>query len=132
MNSKTKTNKFLGGLKNKLFTYLIFTIIVLLFSFIYALLIYYDKLNIDYKQFNTITFIIGIILFLILGFISGIRANKNGLLEGLTAALIIILISLIINLFINEKFEINNLIKLSSYITSSSLGGVIGINLRKN
>ena len=124
-----KSSKFMNFFKNKLSVYLLFFIIVCLFAFIYALLIYYNKLSSTTKSFNTITFILGIILFLFLGLISGIKAKKNGLLEGLTAALIIILFSLLINLVIKQPFASRNLVKIASFLTSSGIGGIIGVNL---
>ena len=125
MNKEIKQNFF----KTKLSVYLIFFIIVSLFASIYAILIYYDKLSSNTKQFNTYTFIIGIVLFMLLGLISGIKAKKNGLLEGLTAALIIILLSLIINLIIKVPFASKNLVKIATYLTSSGVGGIIGVNV---
>ena len=82
------------------------------------------------KQFNTTTFIIGIICFLLLGLLSGNLAQKNGLLEGLIAALIIILITLIINLFAKVDFNFRTFLKCVTYLTASSLGGVVGVNFK--
>jgi len=82
------------------------------------------------KSFNTSTFIIGIVCFFLLGFISGNVAQKNGLLEGLVAALFIILITLIINLFVKVDFNFRTFVKVVTFLVSSSLGGVIGVNFR--
>lgn len=116
---------------SKLFSYLVFFIIIVISASIYSLLIYYNKLDSSAKAFNTYTFIIGIFSFLILGVIVGYRAMKNGLLEGLIAALIIILITLIINFFIHVPFITKSFIKIATYLTSSSLGGIIGVNLNQ-
>lgn len=116
---------------SKLFSYLVFFIIIVISASIYSLLIYYNKLDSSAKAFNTSTFIIGIFSFLILGVIVGYRAMKNGLLEGLIAALIIILITLIINFFIHVPFITKSFIKIATYLTSSSLGGIIGVNLNQ-
>ena len=64
-----------------------------------------------------------------MGLISGIKAKKNGLLEGLTAALIIILIALLTNLIIKQPFASKNLVKIATYLTSSGVGGIIGVNI---
>ena len=127
--NNNESSKLMSFIKTKLSTYLLFLIIVSLFAFIYAILIYYNKLSNTSSSFNTITFILGIILFLILGFISGLKAKKNGLLEGLTAALIIMLLTLLINLIVKQPFETRNLIKIATYLTSSGIGGIIGVNL---
>lgn len=117
-------------IKSKLFAYLIFFIIVSICASIYSLLIYYNKVDSNIKSFNIYTFIIGIFCFFILGFVSGNVADKNGLLEGLIAALVIILIALVINFFIQVPFITKSFIKIVSYISSSSLGGIIGVNLK--
>ncbi|HHU55628.1 MAG TPA: TIGR04086 family membrane protein [Acholeplasmataceae bacterium] len=112
------------------FIYLFFLIILSLFTLIYSLLIYFGKINSNMKSFNTSTFIIGIVCFFLLGFISGNVAQKNGLLEGLVAALFIILITLIINLFVKVDFNFRTFVKVVTFLVSSSLGGVIGVNFR--
>lgn len=112
------------------YIYLIFLIILTLFTIVYAILIYTGKINSDIGKFNTTTFILGIISFLILGLVSGNIAQKNGLLEGLVSALIIILLALIINLFAKVDFNFRTFLKCVTYLTSSSLGGVIGVNFK--
>jgi len=116
--------------KKAFFIYLIFLIILTLFTVIYALLIHTGKIDSDMKKFNTTTFILGLISFLILGLISGNIAQKNGLLEGLVSALIIILLTLIVNLFAKVEFDFRTFLKCVTYLASSSLGGVIGVNFR--
>lgn len=116
--------------KKAFYVYLFFLIILSIFSIIYALLIYFGKINSNMKNFNTSTFIIGIICFFLLGLISGNIAQKNGLLEGLVSALFIILITLIINLFVKVDFNFRTFVKVVTYLVSSSLGGVIGVNFR--
>ena len=118
-------------IKSKLFTYLLFIIIMSLFCGIYSLLIYYGKVNSDENTINIVTFIIGVISFMILGLLSGIVARKNGLIEGMLAALIILLIVLLLNLIFQVPFVGKNFIKMATYIISSSVGGIIGVNLRK-
>ncbi|MGB7530347.1 MAG: TIGR04086 family membrane protein, partial [Bacilli bacterium] len=80
------------------------------------------------SSFNTTTFIAGIVLFFILGIAAGNTAQKNGLLEGLIAATFIILVTLIINFFVHVPFVAKNFVKIASYLTASSLGGIIGVN----
>jgi len=117
-------------LKRKLFSYIVFLLILSIFSSIYALLIFLNKANSQQVSFNTITFIMGVISFFILGLLAGNTAQKNGLLEGLIAALIIILITLIINFFIQVPFVARSFVKSVSYITAASLGGILGVNFR--
>lgn len=117
-------------LKKKLFVYSIFIVILTIFSIFYALLIYNDKINSEAKSFNVWTFIIGLICFFVLGLLAGNTAQKNGLLEGLIAALIVILVSLIINFFVREPFIGKSFVKIISFFTASSLGGVLGVNFK--
>lgn len=116
--------------KKAFFVYLFFLIILSVFTIIYALLIYYGKVDSNMKSFNTGTFIVGIVCFFLLGLISGNIAQKNGLLEGLVSALFIILLSLIINLFVKVSFDFRTFVKCVIFLLSSSLGGVIGVNFR--
>jgi putative membrane protein (TIGR04086 family) len=115
-------------IKRKLFVYFCFILILAIFSSIYALLIYLGKAPSKASSFNTTTFIAGIVLFFILGIAAGNTAQKNGLLEGLIAATFIILVTLIINFFVHVPFVAKNFVKIASYLTASSLGGIIGVN----
>ncbi|HEY8395322.1 MAG TPA: TIGR04086 family membrane protein [Bacilli bacterium] len=115
-------------IKRKLFVYFCFILILAIFSSIYALLIYLGKADSKVSSFNTITFVAGIIIFFILGVVAGNTAQKNGLLEGLIAATFIILVTLIINFFVHVPFVGKSFVKVASYLTASSLGGIIGVN----
>lgn len=116
--------------KKVFYVYMFFLIILSLFTIIYALLIYFNKINSSIKNFNTITFIMGILSFFLLGLVSANIAQKNGLLEGLVSALFIILITLLVNLFIKVDFNFRTFIKTVTYLVASSLGGVLGVNFR--
>ncbi len=117
-------------IKQKIIVYFFFFLILAIFASIYSFLIYTNKISSERKTFNTYSFIIGVVLFLILGIISGNCAQKNGLLEGLTAALVIILISLIINFFTDVPFINKNFIKTVTYLIAASAGGIIGVNFK--
>ena len=121
MKEKNKIYKFL-------IVYLIFTIILTTISFIYALLLHNGILFTTEPGFNNVTFIIGLILFFILGLLSGIVAKKNGLIEGLLSSLIIISIILLINLIIKIEIRPMFFIKMGSYLLCSMAGGIIGVN----
>lgn len=121
----------LSKIKSKLFVYLLFIFIMSLFCSIYSLLIYYGKVSSKETSINIYTFIIGIFSFLILGLLSGVVAKKNGLLEGMFASLVILLIILLLNLIFQVPFVGKNFIKMATYVISSSIGGIIGVNIRK-
>lgn len=112
-----------------LFVYIIFTIILTLLAFIYASLLNKDILSTTNPSFKNITFIIGIILFFVLGLMNGIVAKKNGLIEGLFSALIILSIVLLINLIIKIDIKPIFFLKIGSYLLSSMAGGIIGVNI---
>lgn len=111
-----------------IFIYLIFTIILTICAFIYAILLKNKVLSTNTSSFNKITFILGILLFFVLGLLSGITAKKNGLIEGLLSALIIISIVLLLNLILKVNIESKFFIKGASYLLSSMAGGIIGVN----
>lgn len=117
-------------IKRKLFVYVTFILILSIFASIYSLLIYLGKADSEISSFNTITFILGIIAFLILGMLAGNTAQKNGLLEGLIAAAIVILTTLIINFFVQIPFVTRSFVKTASFLTSAALGGILGVNFR--
>lgn len=122
MKEKNKIYKFL-------IVYLIFTIILTTISFIYAILLRKGILFTTTPGFNKITFIVGLILFFILGLLSGVVAKKNGLIEGLLSALIILSIVLLINLIIKIDIKPMFFIKMGSYLLCSMAGGIIGVNI---
>lgn len=109
--------------------YFLFTIILTFIAFIYAILLKNKILSSTMPAFNNITFIIGVILFFILGLLTGIVAKKNGLLEGLLSALIILSIVLLINLIIKIEIKPFFFIKIGSYLLSSMAGGIVGVNI---
>lgn len=119
-----------NSLRKKISVYLLFLLILTIFIISYSLLVYYGKLSSETKNFNNVTYIIGVVSFFILGFLAGNVAQKNGLLEGLIAALIILVIVLISNFFISVPFVFKSIVKSLSYMISASLGGVIGVNFR--
>lgn len=120
-------------IKNKifkfLFIYLIFVIILTILSFIYAILLKKEILPSSYPSFKNITFVLGLIMFFILGLISGIVSKKNGLLEGFLSSIIIIAIALLINLIIKIELKPIYFIKIFSFLLSSMSGGIIGVNI---
>lgn len=117
-------------IKKKMFAYIVFLLILSIFASIYALLIFLNKANSQVTSFNTITFIMGVLAFFLLGLLAGNTAQKNGLLEGLIAASVIILLTLIINFFVQVPFIARSFVKTVSYITAASLGGILGVNFR--
>lgn len=124
--------------KNKIYkfviVYLIFTIILTIIAFIYAILLNNGILSTSSPSFKNLTFVVGIILFFILGLISGIVAKKNGLIEGLFSSLLILSIALLVNLIIKVEVKPLFFVKIATYLISSMAGGILGVNwsIKKN
>ena len=86
-------------------------------------------------SFNTtsILFIIFMmILFLIIGYKYGKKADKKGYIEGLKIGFSLILVLLFINLiFYNSNFSLERVIYYIILILSSIFGSMIGINKKE-
>ncbi len=118
-------------LKNLAKTLLFSTLIFLTLIIIYTLLIYTNKLPSNIKSINTITLILGILSFFILGFISGNLNQKNVIIQGLISSLLIILISIIGRLITKDELSIKIFLRYLILILSSSFGGMIGVNTKR-
>ncbi len=115
----------------KLICYLIFIFIVCLSLGIYALLLYKNKASNNEKTLYIYSYIIGGVLFFILGLLKGLIIKNNGLLEGLLSGVFVMFIILLTNFIINKSFTYFNLIKIVAYLVLATVGGIIGVNLRK-
>ena len=115
----------------KLICYLIFIFIVCLSLGIYALLLYKNKASNNEKTLYIYSYIIGGVLFFILGLLKGLVIKNNGLLEGLLSGVFVMFIILLTNFIINKSFTYFNLIKIVAYLVLATVGGLIGVNLRK-
>lgn len=115
----------------KLIIYSIFTLIMFVITLTYALLLYKKVVSNDETNIFIITYIIGGIMFFILGLIKGLIINKNGLLEGLLSSTFIIFIILLLNFILKRNFTSLNIIKIIVYISLGCVGGILGVNLRK-
>ena len=72
--------------------------------------------------------IIGALLMLIVGFITGKNSNSKGYLKGLLISVISITILLILSLLFRFQLNINSLIYYVVLVISTTLGSMIGIN----
>ena len=117
-------------LKSTLKSLLIFTIILSIITIIYTILIYNNVLIKDPKQIKIIAFITGIILFFIVGITSGKKSEKNGWLRGLISGLLIYGIIIIFKSLNNNLNDYFIFIKITTYLLSSTLGGILGINFK--
>lgn len=87
---------------------------------------------ISYKTVSVLSFIFMCILFLISGFKIGKKSEKRGYLSGLFIGVINILVILLLSLILRSIPSIKSLIYFATLILSSTLGGMFGINKKKN
>ena len=99
-----------------------------LFMLIYALIIsllYFLKIF-NYKTIRIINYIVNLILFFYSGYKIASLEQKKGYLNGFLVSLIIIFIFFIPTIFIS-KINFTTLVYYLSLITSSIIGGIIGV-----
>jgi putative membrane protein (TIGR04086 family) len=99
-----------------------------LFMLIYALIIsllYFLKIF-NYKTIRIINYIVNLLLFFTSGYKIASLEQKKGYLNGFLISIIIILFFIIISLFIS-KLNFISLVYYLSLITSSIIGGIIGV-----
>lgn len=77
-------------------------------------------------------FIIPLLSLGIGGWIIGKSALKNGWIEGLKLGIIIIILILIGNLIFKQPIVLKDWIFYFVLVTSSMLGSMLGINMKKN
>lgn len=118
-------------LKNKAKTFLIFLFILAITLLIYTFLLYKELISSTASSLRITSFIIGIILFFILGGISGIFETSKGWLGGITSGIILVIIISIFKLCSHSLNDWSLIIKYVCYVGSSMIGGMIGINFNK-
>lgn len=90
---------------------------------------------VGFIKFKAVSIIEIIILFLSIfigSFIMGKSSNKKGWLEGIKFALIIIAIIFLFNFLGFDSFKVQNLLYYVIIMSSSILGSMIGINLKRD
>lgn len=117
-------------LKHKFKELLYISIIFLIINLIYTFLIYFQILNFNIETLRTITYITGLFIFLVYGFISGLMERKNGWIAGLSSSILVILIIFIFNLFLKNNLNLNYFVKLLTYLLISVTGGIVGVNIK--
>ena len=93
-----------------------------------AFLTIFNLLNINSSRILII--IIGSIMMLVVGFMTGKSSNNKGYLNGLIVSIISILLLLLFSLLFRFKLNINSLIYYVILVVSTTLGSMIGINIK--
>lgn len=101
--------------------------ILLVLTLILTLFNYFNIIN------NTSIFkiLIPIISTFIGGLVIGVKSNKKGFIEGIKLGIIFVLMLLILNIVLS-KFSLKSLLYYLILITTTSLGSMIGINIKKS
>ena len=105
-------------------------IYMILVSLIMGLIYYFGNFN--YKTISNIILGMVLILFFLLGYNNGKKSKNKGYLAGLKIGSIFILLLLFINLIFYRNFKLTLLFYYILLIMSSILGGMIGINRKKD
>ncbi|XMB66532.1 TIGR04086 family membrane protein [Mycoplasmatota bacterium zrk1] len=116
-------------LKQNLLIFFIFALLVVLTAVSYTLIIFNKEISMD--SINTTVLILSIILFMILGLLVGAVKKRNGLRNGFIYGFIIALFLFLYSFLGNDEFSFHQLIRYLILLLSSSLGGVIGVNIPK-
>ena len=85
----------------------------------------------SYKTVSVISFVFVILLFIYSGFALGKKSQKRGYLSGLLIGAVNILLVLILALLLRCLPELKSLIYFMILLLSSTLGGMFGINFKK-
>lgn len=120
----------MNWLSLKLKELLFFTISLSILMIIYTTLISLNIIPDDISLNRTITLIIGLFLFFLLGVISGKKEMKNGWLSGISSASLILLFIILIGIFMKNKIDIFLLGKYTCFLLCSMIGGMFGVNLK--
>lgn len=119
----------MATIKKLLKIYFLFFIILSITTLIYTLLIYNELIRTDEEFIRTCSFIIGNILFLILGVTTTIYFDNKGWLRAGISSIILIILMIMIKLISCDNIDILYIVKICSYLLVSMLGGIFGINL---
>lgn len=116
--------------KNSLKSLLTSFLAIIILTFVITIFNYINVFSL--KVVNIFSYIIPFISFLIGGILLGIKSINKGWLEGIKLGSICILILFIFNFLVfNQGYTVNNLIYYLIVFTSSILGSMIGINIKK-
>lgn len=117
-------------IKNTAKSYLFFIISICISSLIYTSIIYFTNTSISNKTLNIISLFVTIFIFFILGIYISRLFKEKGLMNSFFISLILIFIILLFK-FITKTYNSSYLIKSLCSLLTSSIGGIIGVNLKR-
>lgn len=111
----------------KYFTIVSLSLISLLV--IFSLLVLSNKINSENSNF---VYLMGTIILFISGFLLSNHYQKQGFLIGSIQAICFLVLFCLLNILAyNQSISFNILIKFAIYLLSGTLGGVLGVNIKK-
>lgn len=114
----------------KNFTILLIWLILSLFIIAISSILVYFKV-VDVEEKSIYIFASGVVLFILLGFLSGNIKQAKGLLNGILLSLFIIVILILIQfLGLESKIDLSIIAKYAIFILSGGLGGILGVNFK--
>ena len=117
------------SLKKNFFILLIWLIISLIIIAISSIIVIYKVIDISDK--SPYVYGCGILLFLILGFLTGNIKQKKGLINGIIGGLVVTVILVLIQfLGFEAKVTLGLITRYIVFILSSGLGGIFGVNFK--
>ncbi len=105
-----------------------FYITLLSYLIIITTLNYFNIVN--YKTVSLISFIVTILLFMMVGFMSALRSNKKGYINGLIVGGFNIILFLFLAFILGTNPKLNIVIYFLILLLSSTIGGMFGINYK--
>lgn len=106
-----------------------FFIVFILYLLLITLLSYFNVLG--YKTISIMSYIFSIMFFLLSGFKTARKTSKRGYLSGLFMGLILVILMMLLSLILGSGIKIKALIYYGTLILSSVIGGMVGINAKK-
>ena len=108
---------------------LIWLAVILIYVLLLSVLNYTQILK--YKTVIKMNFIVVAIVTFVFGILTGKTSTKKGYLEGIKLGSLVSTILFILNLILYRTFSLSILLYYLVIITSSTVGSMIGINLKK-
>lgn len=115
--------------KNILLSGAYFLLSLIIYLLIITTLAYFNVIS--YKTISIISFIYIISIFMINGFLIGMKSDKKGYLSGLITGIFNIILILILALVFRGFPNTKSLIYFLILLLSSTFGGMLGINYKK-
>ncbi len=119
----------MANFKKNIMILLIWLILCLIIISISAILVYFKLINVTPNSLYI--FLCGLIVFLLLGFLSGNIKGNKGLHSGITFSVFILIILLLIQfLGFETKFSLSIFTKYVIFLLTGGLGGILGVNFK--